>query len=84
MRVILHGQCGENVGENPDECPCLIKYYVVRWGSQTTTNDEGMSAIGCCFKCNRVILKDRQGVSVCDIDNCGLSFTPSHVINMTM
>ena len=39
-----------------------------------------MSAIACCFKYSRVIFKDRQGVSVHDIVNCDVSFTPSHVL----
>ena len=63
---------------------CVTLRYGVRWGSQTTTSHEGMFAICCCLKYSRVIFKDRQGVSVHDIDNCDVSFTPSHVINMTM
>ena len=50
----------------------------MRLGPQTTISDEGMFAIGCCFKCNR------QGVSVRDIDNCDVSFTPSYALNMTI
>ena len=74
----IHGQCTGDSKRTPDKCQCLIRYYGVRLGSQTTISHEGMFAIGCCFKCNR------QGVSVCDIDNCDVSFTPSYFINMTM